>query len=278
MNYSYQGRHPPAKLAALASGNNSMPNSSAPNQLGTWQNQSNSNWQSQAQPHPSLNCPYQPPVAWHHHQPQSTTTWVLDNDATDHFTPNLNTLNHPMEYQGSDQVSLGNGAGLPITHFGHSQLRASSHLFNLRKVLKVPSMKSNLLSVNKFCRNNNCSFKFDASKFSSKDGLYPILGHIPHNSHHTYSPSLNFSSSPHYNSTAFLGTKGTKSIWHSCLGHPQDCVLHFVLNKQPWLCVNNAKFSSDCCKHCVQGKLHQLPFSSSSFTASTPLELVHSNV
>jgi hypothetical protein len=183
MNYSYQGRHPPAKLAALASGNNSMPNSSAPNQLGTWQNQSNSNWQSQAQPHPSLNCPYQPPVAWHHHQPQSTTTWVLDNDATDHFTPNLNTLNHPMEYQGSDQVSLGNGAGLPITHFGHSQLRASSHLFNLRKVLKVPSMKSNLLSVNKFCRNNNCSFKFDASKFS----IQPFFGEgwtLPHSWSH----------------------------------------------------------------------------------------------
>lgn len=36
MDYSYQGRHPLAKLAALASGNNSMPNSSAPNQLGIW--------------------------------------------------------------------------------------------------------------------------------------------------------------------------------------------------------------------------------------------------
>ena len=168
-----------------------------------------------------------------------------------------------MDYQGSDQVSLGNGTGLPITHIGHSQLKASSHIFNLRKILHVPSMRTNLLSVNKFYRDNKCSFYFDATKFSiqdlssgrtlykgsSKDGLYPILGLPSSSSSCPVSTCLG-------NFCAFLGTKGTKSIWHSRLGHPQDCVLHLVLNKQPWLCVNNAKFSSNCCNHCIQGKLH----------------------
>ncbi len=190
-----------------------------------------------------------------------------------------------MDYQVSDQVSLGNGTGLPITHIGHSQLKASSHIFNLRKILRVPSMRTNLLSVNKFCRDNKCSFYFDATKFSiqdlssrrtlykgsSKDGLYPILGLPSSSSSCPVSTRLG-------NSCAFLSTKGTKSIWHSSLGHPQDCVLHLVLNKQTWLCVNNAKFSSNCCNHCIQGKLHQFPFPTSSFTTTAPLELVHSDV
>ena len=171
--------------------------------------------------------------SWSHNQAPSNTTWVSDTRATNHFTPDLHNLNHPMDYQGSDQVSLGNGTGLPITHIGHSQLKAFSHIFNLRKILHVPSMRTNLLSVNKFYRDNKCSFYFDATKFSiqdlssgrtlykgsSKDGLYPILGLPSSSSSCPVSTCLG-------NFCAFLGTKGTKSIWHSRLGHPQDCVLH----------------------------------------------------
>uniref|UniRef100_A0A2N9FMC6 Integrase catalytic domain-containing protein n=1 Tax=Fagus sylvatica TaxID=28930 RepID=A0A2N9FMC6_FAGSY len=285
MDYSYQGRHPPAKLVALASSNNLL--NSAPNQntsVSPWHNQNTPPWAHQNPPWAQQN-----PSSWQPlstNQAPSTTTWVSDTGATDHFTPDLTNLNNPMDYPGSDQVSIGNGTGLPITHIGHSQLKASSHIFNLRKILRVPCMKTNLLSVNKFCCDNACSFYFDANKFSiqdifsgrtlykgsSKDGLYPILGLSSSQRHSTPCHS---STPPN---SAFLGTKGTKSVWHSRLGHPQDCVLHSVLNKQPWLSVNTAKFSSDCCTHCVQGKLHQFPFPSSSFTATAPLELVHSDV
>ena len=69
-------------------------------------------------------------------------------------------------------------------------IKTSAYLFNLRKVLHVPSMKSNLLSVQRFCRDNHCSFSFNAYRFQiqdchmgkplynglSKDGLYPIHG------------------------------------------------------------------------------------------------------
>ena len=189
MDYSYQGRHAPVKLAALASSNNLL--NSAPNQntFGSpWHNQNTPPWAHQnpswAQHNPSS---WQPLST---NQAPSTTTWFSDTGATDHFTPDLINLNNPMDYQGSDQVSIGNGTGLPITHIGHSQLKASSHIFNLRKILCVPSMKTNLLSVNKFCHDNACSFYFDANIFSiqdifsgrtlykgsSKDGLYPILG------------------------------------------------------------------------------------------------------
>ncbi len=145
MNYAFQGRHPPAKLAAMAT--------AAP--------------------------------------PESTpTTWISDTGATDHFTPDLHNIPDNHAYMDSQLVSVGNGNQLPISHIGNSQLRTSAYLFNLRKVLHVPSMKSNLLSVQRFCRDNHCSFSFNADNFQiqdrltgklfykgfSKEGLYPIHG------------------------------------------------------------------------------------------------------
>uniref|UniRef100_A0A2N9JAW9 Retrovirus-related Pol polyprotein from transposon TNT 1-94-like beta-barrel domain-containing protein n=1 Tax=Fagus sylvatica TaxID=28930 RepID=A0A2N9JAW9_FAGSY len=145
MNYAYQGRHPPAKLAAMATAT--------------------------------------PPDS-------NQTTWISDTGATDHFTPDLHNLPDNQAYTDSQLVSVGNGNQLPISHIGNSQLQTSAYLFKLRKILHVPSMKSNLLSVQRFCRDNHCSFSFNASRFQirdchtgkplynglSKDGLYPIHG------------------------------------------------------------------------------------------------------
>uniref|UniRef100_A0A2N9GHA3 Retrovirus-related Pol polyprotein from transposon TNT 1-94-like beta-barrel domain-containing protein n=1 Tax=Fagus sylvatica TaxID=28930 RepID=A0A2N9GHA3_FAGSY len=106
MNFAYQGRHPSAKLAAMATA--------------------------------------APPAF-----PQ--TTWISDTGATDHFTPDLHNLPDNQAYTDNQLVSVGNGHQLPISHIGNSQLRTSAYLFHLRKVLRVPSMKSNLLSVQRFC-------------------------------------------------------------------------------------------------------------------------------
>jgi hypothetical protein len=126
----------------------------------------------------------------------------------DHFTPDISYIPDCHDYRGTDQVTVGNGQSLPITHTGNSQLYASSHLFKLRKILHVPSMSSNLLSVHRFCKDNNASFYFDASKFQIKDlssgkllyngpsehELYPIHGAIlpvsSPQSFHTSSVSL----------------------------------------------------------------------------------------
>ena len=51
--------------------------------------------------------------------------------------------NH-QEYTGTDLAIVADGQAILITHIGNSQLKASSHIFHLRKVLRVPSMTSNL--------------------------------------------------------------------------------------------------------------------------------------
>ena len=59
------------------------------------------------------------------------------------------------------------------------------------------------------------------------------------------------------------------------LGHPQTRVLSHVLSHH-----FNHQFSPShtFCKHCVMGKMTQLPFSPSTSCTQFPLQLVHSDV
>uniref|UniRef100_A0A2N9GES9 Retrotransposon Copia-like N-terminal domain-containing protein n=1 Tax=Fagus sylvatica TaxID=28930 RepID=A0A2N9GES9_FAGSY len=90
---------------------------------------------------------------------QGSETWLTDTGATDHITSNASSLTTPTPYQGSEQVTVGNGQSLPIQSIVH-----------------------------KLCLDNNCSCHFDAKqlliqdlptgrllyKGLSKDGVYPI--------------------------------------------------------------------------------------------------------
>ena len=226
MNYSYQGRHPPAKLAAMAS----------------------------AAPSPSPNY------------------WISDTGATDHFTPDLANLPDSSLYNDSQLVSVGNGQQLPISHIGNAQLYTSSYLFKLKNILRVPSMASNLLSVNKFCQDNSCSFYFDSDLFSiqdrlsgkplykglSRDGLYPVHGlSLPLRSN----SSLSSVSSPSPTCLQSVCSKVSDAdLWHARLGHPQDRVLRHLL---PQFSSPSNSSATKFCKHCIQGKMTQLPFHSS---------------
>ncbi len=212
------------------------------------------------------------------------TTWISDTGATNHFTPDLNTILDNHAYTDSQLVSVGNGQQLPISNIGNGQLRTSSYLFHLRKVLHVPSMKSNLLSVHRFCRDNACSFHFDAHRFQindlltakpfytgfSKDGLYPIhgLSLLSWNSRIFSCLSHSASSSPSSSNsnTACLSSVCSNvsqaALWHMRLGHPQPRVFQ-QLSSQHLLGPLSISSNSSFCKHCVMGKMTQLPFSTS---------------
>uniref|UniRef100_A0A2N9FJ85 Reverse transcriptase Ty1/copia-type domain-containing protein n=1 Tax=Fagus sylvatica TaxID=28930 RepID=A0A2N9FJ85_FAGSY len=232
------GRHPPAKLAAMASA-------------------------------PSPSC--------------STNCWISDTGATDHFTPDLANLPDSSLYNDPQLVSVRNGQQLPISHIGNAQLYTSSYLFQLRNILRVPSMASNLLSVNKFCRDNHCAFYFDSDQFQiqdrlsgkplyrglSRDGLYPLHGlSLPFR-------SSSQSSSPSARAACLQSVRSSSNLWHARFGHPQDRVLRHLLHAR---FSPSVSFDSHFCQHCTQGKMTQLPFSNSNTSASFPLQIVYSDV
>ena len=124
-------------------------------------------------------------------------------------------------------------------------------------------MASNLLSINRFCRDNHCAFYFDSDHFRiqdrlmgkhlykglSRDGLYPLHGlSLPFNTRQSLSSSSARVACLH----SARATSSASSLWHARFGHPQDRVLRHVLQKSvnPSLSIN-----SHFCKHCTQGKM-----------------------
>ena len=123
---------------------------------------------------------------------QFDANWNPDSGSTNHLTPDLNNLNlHAEEYQGPDQIRVGDGTSLDIKHIGSSKLLTSST--SLKHVPHVPNIKKKLVSVSQFTCDHDVFIEFNASYFCVKDettgrlllrgrcehGLYPFPASLP---------------------------------------------------------------------------------------------------
>lgn len=100
-------------------------------------------------------------------------------------------------YEGGDKVTTANGSGTKNLNIGSSTFNCKDKILHVKNLLHIPSTLKNLLSVQKFSKDNNVSFEFDMSKVLVKDknthevlmkggtknGLYTLHhlgGSIPH--------------------------------------------------------------------------------------------------
>uniref|UniRef100_A0A2N9F2E7 Integrase catalytic domain-containing protein n=1 Tax=Fagus sylvatica TaxID=28930 RepID=A0A2N9F2E7_FAGSY len=215
------------------------------------------------------------------HHNQNTETWLTDSGASDHITASANNLNPQVPYQGQEQVSVGNGQNLPIQHIGNTHLHTKFHKFQLRNVLHVPRIASNLLSVHKLCLHNNCSCYFDANKLLVQDiptGRLLYKG-LSNNGVYPIQSSLLLNSAVNKRACVAQSASSEKwNLWHSRLCHPSAQVLNTIF---PSLSsCNPLHFQSTKlhCKHCLAGKMHQLSFSVSNKRVTAPFALVHSDL
>ena len=119
---------------------------------------------------------------------QGETTWFKDTGATNHVTSDLNNLSIHSDYVGNNNLVIGNGKGLPISHAGSSRYFSNGNLASLHNILHVPTSSYNLLSVSQFTKDNDCDSFFTSSGFYMKEnrtgkilfyrvtsnGLYPL--------------------------------------------------------------------------------------------------------
>ena len=205
--------------------------------------------------------------------PSIDQVWYLDTGANNHLTADLSHLNLNAEhYTGSDQVRIGNGQGLYIHHIGSSILCSATHEFFLKNILHVPHISHNLISVQRFAKDNNVFFEFHPSFFCvkdlfsgatllkgpSKDGLYPLH------------------SLPQIKPRALLGERVSTTQWHARLGHPSLRIVRQVFSKHH-LAVSTNNFPR-VCHACQLGKSHRLPFYLSPSRSQFPLDLLFTDV
>lgn len=96
----------------------------------------------------------------------NTSPWILDSGASHHVTADLNNLSLHAPYDGTDELTMGDGKGLKITHYGSIKFSPS---FTLNNVLVVPAISKNIISISQLCLDNNISISFSSSSFIVKD-------------------------------------------------------------------------------------------------------------
>ena len=104
---------------------------------------------------------YSQDMSWY----SSDADWYPDSGATNHVTSELQNLDLKTEYHGSEQLHIGDGKGLLIKHIGQSSFQSpfSSHKLDLKTLLHIPEITKNLMSVSKFCSDNDVFFEFHSA-------------------------------------------------------------------------------------------------------------------
>jgi hypothetical protein len=207
--------------------------------------------------------------------------WLADRGANAHITCNLENLSiQPQPFQSQESVAIGNGARLGIENTGSTILHSPKFLFHVRNILHCPTAATNLLSIHKFCLDNNCYFILKSSHFFVKDlqthaillegksenGLYPLR----------FRKWSSKNSTPTF--TAFFGLKTSISIWHFRLCHSSIPTINRVI-KAHKLPISNISFNKDqLYDSSLVGKSKKLPFSASNRLSNFVLELVHTDL
>ncbi|KAF7827122.1 Retrovirus-related Pol polyprotein from transposon TNT 1-94 [Senna tora] len=228
--------------------------------------------------------------------------WYPDSGASSHVTADYTNLAESSDYNGGDQLIVGNGKGLTINHIGHSTIvsnfKPHTSLF-LHSLLHVPQITKNLISVSKFSRDNKVFFEFHPYSCVVKsqdsketllqgtireDGLYAFdnfqLQHLQ-NTLASKSQSQVSSTSHHKAFTNSVSFDSAKTIdeyklWHYRLGHPHSTVLNNVLRNYNVSLGPRIKMAD--CKACCYGKCHSLPYSTSNTVYNAPLELIYTDL
>ena len=196
--------------------------------------------------------------------------WYPDSAASAHITNNSSQLNSSEPYVGNDQVIVGNGDFLPITHVGSVSLQTpQGTLLPLDDVLVCPEITKNLLSVSKLTKDYPCEITFDADAVFVKDKVTKAVITQGIRLRDLYMLK-NARFQAFYSNRQQATSDG---VWHQRLGHPHMDILQH-LSRTKTLVMNKAS-SKTLCDACQVGKSSRLPFLVSKTVTSRPLERIH---
>ena len=205
---------------------------------------------------------------------QATTNWLPDTGCNGHSALDQQSLDHSEPYYGKDSLYVGNGESLPILHIGSTKIYSPHKTFTLSNILHVPQLKRNLLSVQKFCSDNNVFFEFHSTFFAVKDTFTRKTLLTGPSENGLYSLRLPLSRSIH--KVAFSAVRASADTWHRRLGHPHPDLLKSMLFTFS-LPVSNKSLSPSCnsCHMGKSSKQHLLP---STFSSTHVLDLIFCDV
>ena len=197
-----------------------------------------------------------------------TNGWYVDSCATRQMTFQKNLLLDFVEFNKPSRIYLGDNRVISVTGEGKVKIPcidgANKIILTLEKVLSVPELTKNLLSVSSIAKNGGV-VKFDEQRcIVSREGKNITIGNIVDGKLYRVNTSefANVANS----STPDLG------VWHCRFGHLNHDYVKQLAKKQ---LVDGMKYSDVSFdkeyEACALGKMHKLPFPKQSMNKASNL-------
>ncbi|KAJ9558897.1 hypothetical protein OSB04_013511 [Centaurea solstitialis] len=200
---------------------------------------------------------------------RDVSDWYVDSGASAHMTNSTGNLDSCTPYSGHEQVSVGDGNLLNVSHIGKCTLPSSISLLD---VLVVPRLTKNLLSISKLTSDYPVKIEFTNNSFAiqnRKTGEVMAQGrrendlYVLERAHKAFVASLRSKK-----------LRGSYELWHSRLGHVAFDTIS-LLNKLGHLSVTSLLPAPVLCSSCQLAKSKRLPFHSNEKRSSFVLDLIH---
>lgn len=196
--------------------------------------------------------------------------WFLDSGSTHHVCSDRSLFVTLEPAKGLDIVTA-NGDSLEIHGVGKCKFIVGNTEHLLADAVYAPKVQDNYLSLSRFLRRGCCAI------FDNFEGQ--LLAKIYDSDELVFTAQLTDDNMftviqmEEGRLCAFRGDESDWQYWHRCLGH----VNYAYLSKMKHLLDLGKAPTDRQCKECMCGKMHRLPFPSSSSLAEKPFELVYSD-
>lgn len=184
--------------------------------------------------------------------------WFIDSAATKHMTNDRNILENYVEYDQPKDIYFGDSTVIHALGEGKVRLptvnSTNDVVLNLHKVLFVPKLTKNLLSVPAMAL-MRAEIRFDKDKcLVLKDSKEFVIGCLLHDK--LYSVNSN-----EYAQVSTSDSMASPEVWHRRLGHLNYTYMNQLMKKEM---VDGMNYDSGTqtknCKACVLGKMQKKPF------------------
>lgn len=202
--------------------------------------------------------------------------WFIDSAASKHMASSRDSMIDYVEYNIPTQIYLGDDSTILAKGEGTVKLDIfegdKTSRLSLGKVLYVPDLSKNLLSVNAMTQTGAEVYFDNEVCVVSRDGRQITIGHSYQNKLYRLNTNHEYAS--------MADSAVTQKIWHQRYGHLNK---NYIDDLKKENLVSGMKIRSgesvEKCEPCILGKMKRKSFPKSSETkTSCVLELVHSDV
>lgn len=204
-------------------------------------------------------------------QHEDKSEWYIDSGASQHMTPFENWLDESKE-TSINEIITANDKRLSVSRAGKVTIALNNREVDIKNVLCVPQLTTNLLSVSQMVKNGN-RVQFDSNGCTVLDSNNKTIINVQ--------PVDGVYKIHAQNVKCLLTSNTTNSAmtWHRRLGH----INYNDLCKMRDGIVDGIKFTDGgeeirSCQICMEGKQTRLPFGHSENRAENVLDLIHSDL